>query len=82
MKIIQHSNHYGKATSTTPTPCSLVLISTYQPVIQQCFSLTTNQHEPARNHPANRVQIALDNEAFAREETNHDNGGKASATKQ
>jgi hypothetical protein len=26
-------------------PCSLELISQNQPVIQQCFSLTTNQHQ-------------------------------------
>jgi hypothetical protein len=28
-----------------------------EPAIQQCFSLATNQHQPARNHPANRVIV-------------------------
>jgi hypothetical protein len=28
------------------TACSLDLISQNQPAIQQCFSLTTNQHQP------------------------------------
>jgi hypothetical protein len=28
----------------------------YQPAIQHCFSFITNQHQPARNHPANRTK--------------------------
>jgi hypothetical protein len=32
-------------------PCSLELISQNQPIIQQCFSLTTNQHQQQPQKP-------------------------------
>jgi hypothetical protein len=38
--------HYPCTCRGRYAPCSLELICQNQPAVQQCFSLTTNQHQP------------------------------------